>query len=66
MRSLILLVVCAFCATYFSSNAAHAMMMYNPTVAIPDTMVPDIDIDCDFNPDTGDLSNCKAVGTSNE
>lgn len=50
----------------YTCGSVHAMMLFNPTIAIPDSYVLDIDIDCDFNPDTDEVSNCKVLGTSNE
>ena len=47
---------------------ASAMMLVNSekVYPIPDDFVIDIDIDCDYNPDTDEVYNCKIVSKSDE
>lgn len=49
-------------------NSSHAVNLPNST-KVEETLNPfvlDIDIDCDFNPDTNEVYNCKVVEKTNE
>jgi hypothetical protein len=66
MRLLIVFLVCVVGIVYF--NSSHAANLPNST-KVEETLNPfvlDIDIDCDFNPDTNEVYNCKVVEKTNE
>ena len=66
MRLLVVFLVCVVGIVYF--NSSHAVNLPNSTKE-EETLNPfvlDIDIDCDFNPDTNEVYNCKAVEKTNE
>ena len=49
-------------------NSSHAVNLPNST-KVEETLNPfvlNIDIDCDFNPDTNEVYNCKVVEKTNE
>ena len=66
MRLLVVFLVCVVGIVYF--NSSHASNLPNST-KVEETLNPfvlDIDIDCDFNPDTTEVYNCKVVEKTNE
>ena len=66
MRLLVVFLVCVVGIVYF--NSSHAVNPPNSTKE-EETLIPfvlDIDIDCDFNPDTNEVYNCKVVEKTNE
>ncbi len=66
MRLLIVFLVCVVGIAEF--NSSHAVNLPNST-KVEETLNPlvlDIDIDCDFNPDTNEVYNCKVVEKTNE
>lgn len=66
MRLLVVLLVCVVGVVYF--NSSHASNLPNSTKS-EETLIPfvlDIDIDCDFNPDTNEVYNCKVVEKADE
>lgn len=66
MRLLVVFLVCVVGIVYF--NSSHASNLPNST-KVEETLNPfvlDIDIDCDFNPDTNEVYNCKVVEKTNE
>ena len=66
MRLLVVFLVCAVGIVYF--NSSHAVNLPTST-KVEETLNPlvlDIDIDCDFNPDTNEVYNCKVVEKTNE
>ena len=66
MRLLVVFLVCVVGIVYF--NSSHAVNLPNSTKE-EETLNPfvlDIDIDCDFNPDTNEVYNCKVVEKTNE
>lgn len=66
MRLLVVFLVCAVGIAEF--NSSHAVNLPNST-KVEETLNPfvlDIDIDCDFNPDTNEVYNCKVVEKTNE
>lgn len=66
MRLLVVLLVCVVGVVYF--NSSHASNLPN-SVKCEETLIPfvlDIDIDCDFNPDTNEVYNCKVVEKADE
>lgn len=66
MRLLVVLLVCVVGVVYF--NSSHASNLPNST-KVEETLNPfvlNIDIDCDFNPDTNEVYNCKVVEKADE
>lgn len=66
MRLLVVFLVCIVGIVYF--NSSHAVNLPNST-KVEETLNPfvlDIDIDCDFNPDTNEVYNCKVAEKTNE
>ena len=66
MRLLVVLLVCVVGIAEF--NSSHAVNLPNST-KVEETLNPfvlNIDIDCDFNPDTNEVYNCKVVEKTNE
>ena len=66
MRLLIVFLACVVGIAEFNSN--HAVNLPNST-KVEETLNPfvlNIDIDCDFNPDTNEVYNCKVVEKTNE
>lgn len=64
MRFLVVFLVCVAGIVYF--NSSHAVNLPNST-KVEETLSPFVlDIDCDFNPDTNEVYNCKAVEKTNE
>ena len=64
MRLLVVFLVCAVGIVYF--NSSHAVNLPNST-KVEETLNPLVlDIDCDFNPDTNEVYNCKVVEKTNE
>ena len=66
MRLLVVLLVCVVGVVYF--NNSHASNLPNST-KVEETLNPfvlNIDIDCDFNPDTNEVYNCKVVEKTDE
>ena len=66
MRLLVVFLVCVVGIVYF--NSSHAVNLPNST-KVEETLNPfvlDIDIDCDFNPDTNEVYNCKVVEKTDE
>jgi len=66
MRLLVVLLVCVVGVVYF--NSSHASNLPN-SVKGEETSIPfvlAIDIDCDFNPDTNEVYNCKVVEKADE
>lgn len=66
MRLIVVFLVCVVGVVYF--NSSHAVNLPNST-KVEETLNPfvlDIDIDCDFNPDTNEVYNCKVVEKTNE
>lgn len=55
------LIIIPITCLYF--NSAYAMMSHNPVKAPSEINIPIIGIDCDYDPDTGNLFNCKGVST---
>ena len=66
MRLLVILLVCIVGVVYFNSSRASNLPN---SVKGEETLIPfvlDIDIDCDFNPDTNEVYNCKVVEKADE
>ena len=64
MRLLVVLLVCVVGIAEF--NSSHAVNLPNST-KVEETLNPFVlDIDCDFNPDTNEVYNCKVVEKTNE
>ena len=66
MRLLVILLVCVVGVVYF--NSSNASNLPN-SVKGEETLIHfvlDIDIDCDFNPDTNEVYNCKVVEKADE
>ena len=66
MRLLIVFLVCVVGIAEF--NSSRAVNLPNST-KVEETLNPfvlNIDIDCDFNPDTNEVYNCKVVEKTNE
>ena len=64
MRLLVVLLVCVVGVVYF--NSSHASNLPN-SIKGEETSIPFVlDIDCDFNPDTNEVYNCKVVEKTNE
>lgn len=67
MRTLIVFLISLATVIYFNTPT-NAMMLVNSEKVYPvlDDFIIDIDIDCDYDPDTGEVSNCKVVSKSDE
>ncbi len=64
MRLLIVFLVCVVGIAEF--NSSHAVNLPTST-KVEETLNPLVlDIDCDFNPDTNEVYNCKVVEKTNE
>lgn len=64
MRLLVILLVYVVGVVYF--NSSHASNLPN-SVKGEETFIPFVlDIDCDFNPDTNEVYNCKVEEKANE
>lgn len=64
MRLIVVFLVCVVGIVYF--NSSPAVNLPNST-KVEETLNPFVlDIDCNFNPDTNEVYNCKVVEKTNE
>lgn len=67
MRILVVFIISLLGVLYFQPYA-NAMMLFNAekVYPVPEEFVMDVDIDCDYDPETNTVSNCKVVSKSDE
>lgn len=60
MKLIVIFIIC------ISTSVANAMVLVNSTPVQDRKFILDIDVDCEFNPDTNEVYNCKVVEKSDE